>query len=79
MTWISVLDSLPKNLETVLLFDEAVGLSIGYRFKHNCFIRYLDGLKLDKVSHWMSVPEAPALCLEDELQVKELKKLIADC
>ena len=69
MKWISVSESLPAEMEFVLLFDEKEGMAIGYNFKTNTFVQSVDGLKLSKVSHWMPFPEAPDFNHENELQI----------
>ena len=75
MKWISVLESLPNDMENVLLYDETEGLAIGYLFKQNsCFIQNLDGLKLKEVSHWMPFPQLPSLSLDEEAQIKSLRE-----
>ncbi|MEJ6980402.1 DUF551 domain-containing protein [Pedobacter sp. P351] len=59
MRWISVLESLPAEMEFVLLYDEKEGLAIGYNFDRINFVQSVDGLKLNRVSHWMPIPAAP--------------------
>ncbi len=62
MEWYSVIEVLPEDMKEVLLFDEVAGRRIGYYHKDsNCFIRELDGLRLERVTHWMPLPDAPII------------------
>ncbi|MEJ6980414.1 hypothetical protein WG906_08125 [Pedobacter sp. P351] len=57
MEWKLVFDSLPTDMEEVLLFDELKGLSVGYYFiKNKSFIRHIDGHKLNNVKYWLTIP-----------------------
>ena len=74
MKWISILQSLPQELENVILFDEMEGLTIGYRHFKNGFIQSVDGHPLEKVSHWMPAPEAPELSLDVQKEINLIKE-----
>ena len=58
--WVAVNDTLPNEMEDVLLFDEVEGKSLGYYFEpKSSFLREYDGLELSHVTHWMPLPEHP--------------------
>jgi hypothetical protein len=60
MGWILTSNTLPQDMEEVLLFGEEAGILIGYySIECACFIRELDGLRVYDASHWMPLPSKP--------------------
>lgn len=60
MKWISVNQTIPDELQQVLIFDRDEGINIAYYFKAaNCYIVAIDGSRLTNVGYWMPLPESP--------------------
>lgn len=64
LRWISVKDRLPKDGETVLVFDQIEKITAFTFAKDSVYGKcwyddYEQGINLDWVSHWMPLPEAP--------------------
>ena len=60
MSWISVVNSKPEEMEEVIIFDSAQGIVIGFFYPiSNSFIRSVDGSRLTHVSYWMPLPKLP--------------------
>ena len=56
LNWIPVEKSFPKDLKTVLLFDEKDGPLVGYYFtSKDSFICSADGRRLEKVLYWTAI------------------------
>ena len=66
MKWISVKNEIPEEMQEVIIFDELIGVFIGYYYTSNkSFICGVDGTRLKNVSHWMQLPKLP-VTLESE-------------
>lgn len=62
MSWISVVNSKPEEMQEVIIFDSAPGIVIGFFYPFsNSFIGSVDGTRLTHVSYWMPLPELPVL------------------
>jgi hypothetical protein len=62
INWISIEEELPHDMQDVLLFDRKGEEYIGYYYASNGrFIRYIDGLNIEDVTHWMPLPSAPKI------------------
>ena len=60
LQWTATNQTLPVDMEDVLLFDAFEGEHIGYYFEFSGkFIRYIDGKYLPNVTHWMPLPSMP--------------------
>jgi hypothetical protein len=60
MMWIPVMRTKPEEMQEVLIFDDAFGISVGYYFEAtNCFIGSVDGIRLKHASFWMPLPDSP--------------------
>jgi hypothetical protein len=71
LEWIAVDNELPKDMEDVLLFDQEEGAFIGYYYESKgSFIRYIDGLHLKHVTHWMHLPSRPKDIKPERLRSK---------
>jgi hypothetical protein len=62
MNWFLTLEALPEDMHEVLLFHGESCRTIGYYNRElNFFIREYDGSRLENVTHWMPLPEAPQI------------------
>lgn len=60
MKWISVNNEIPVEMQEVIIFDEVIGVFIGYYYEGNkSFICSVGGARLKNVSHWTHLPELP--------------------
>ena len=63
--WISVEDHIPGEMECVLVYDADHGVVMGkwFKWKKEDEIEWTDysccGFSLEKVTHWMYLPEKP--------------------
>lgn len=57
---------MPPELENVVVFDQLAGKTMGFYFEPaKCFIRDLDGFRLENVTHYLQLPENPDISLSD--------------
>lgn len=56
MEWISIKDKMPKNLDTILIYDEVSDLTISIGSKDNK--GFLDWVSDEyvNITHWISIP-----------------------
>jgi hypothetical protein len=56
MKWIKINEKSPRQNEIVFVLLKQ-GIPSVAKFSANCFTE--DGLEIEKVTHWMSIPEIP--------------------
>lgn len=62
MSWISVVKSKPEEMREVLIFDDTIGMVVGYYYpSSNSFFGSVDGVRLTRATHWMPLPELPLM------------------
>lgn len=62
--WISVRDRLPETMEKVLVYDDDVGIAVGFFAHHTAswfVFNFLDEGKKPTVTHWRELPDPPRM------------------
>jgi hypothetical protein len=59
MEWINVKDKMPKDYDSVLIYDQRVEMAVGYWNKLFAKWYGTQTLILREVTHWRPLPEPP--------------------